>query len=358
MDPDLPLTGAGSGISSLFSWTPVNADFGNYIVTYVVVDSLGLSDTCTVDITVDTLVNNPPVCDITPGTSFDIFVGEFLTFDVTATDPDPGDVLTLEMFPGDDLPMGATMTPAISPMPLVGPSPLSSIFEWTPALGQEGIYLFGYLITDSLGSQTFCKVDITVNPDSIPPLCELTNIDPGPPFTIEVTVQDGESGIAAINVITANNAILTIPPFTPGTNDPVIVTAEKINQSQSATVVLEVVDGAGNTTVCDPVYQTISATIPDGFALKQNFPNPFNPSTAIYFDVAAGNGGAVNVSLKIYDVTGREVKTLVNEAMQPGKYSVEWDATNNHGNTVAGGIYIYRMVTGDFVATRKMVLLK
>jgi flagellar hook assembly protein FlgD len=74
--------------------------------------------------------------------------------------------------------------------------------------------------------------------------------------------------------------------------------------------------------------------------------------------VAAGNGGAVNVSLRIYDVTGREVKALVNEAMQPGKYSVEWDATNNRGNTVAGGIYIYRMVAGDFVATRKMVLLK
>jgi hypothetical protein len=250
MDPTLPLTGAGSGISSLFSWTPTNADFGNHTVTYIVVDTLGLSDTCTVDIMVDTLVNNPPVCEITPGTSFNIFVGQFLTFDVNATDPDP-----LDMFPGDVLPAGATMTP---PLPIVGPSPVSSAFEWTPATGQEGIYIFGYQITDSLGSQTFCKVDITVNPDTIPPLCELTNIDPGPPFTIEVTVQDGESGIVAINVVTANNVILTIPSFTPGTNDPIIVTAEKINQSQSATVVLEVVDGAGNSTVCDPVYQTTS----------------------------------------------------------------------------------------------------
>jgi hypothetical protein len=251
-----------------------------------------------------------PGCTITPGTSFNIFVGEFLTFDVTAT--------------GDVLPPGATMTPAILP-PLVGPSPLSSTFEWTPAVGQEGIYLFGYLITDSLGNQTFCKVDITVKPDTIPPLCEVTNIDPGPPFTIEVTIQDNESGVAAINVVFSNNAIITIPPFTPGTNNPIIVTAEKIDQTQSATVVLEVVDVAGNTTLCDPVTQRI---------------------------------GAVDVAIKVYDITGREVITLVNKPMEPGRYSVQWDATNNHGETVAGGIYVYRMVAGDFVATRKMLLLK
>jgi hypothetical protein len=97
-----------------------------------------------------------------------------------------------------------------------------------------------------------------VKPDTIPPLCEVTNIDPGPPFTIEVTIQDNESGVAAINVVFSNNAIITIPPFTPGTNNPIIVTAEKIDQTQSATVVLEVVDVAGNTTLCDPVTQRIS----------------------------------------------------------------------------------------------------
>jgi hypothetical protein len=242
--------------------------------------------------------------------------------------------------------------------PLVGPSPLSSTFEWTPAVGQEGIYLFGYLITDSLGNQTFCKVDITVLPDTIPPLCEVTNIDPGPPFTIEVTIQDNESGVAAINVVFSNNAIITIPPFTPGTNDPIIVTAEKIDQTQSATVVLEVVDVAGNTTLCDPVTQRISAVIPQGFSLKQNFPNPFNPATTIHFDIPASNSGAVDVAIKVYDIIGREVITLVNKPMEPGRYSVQWDATNSHGETVAGGIYVYRMVTGNFVATRKMLLLK
>ncbi|MFQ5585195.1 MAG: FlgD immunoglobulin-like domain containing protein, partial [Calditrichia bacterium] len=64
------------------------------------------------------------------------------------------------------------------------------------------------------------------------------------------------------------------------------------------------------------------------------------------------------VSIKVYDLTGREIKTLINEPMQPGRYSVKWDGTNNRGISVAGGVYIYRMVAGDFVQTRKMVLMK
>jgi hypothetical protein len=340
-------------------FTPDLSQVGSHIVTvtFTATDDGTPPGVTVVDLTI-IVFDNPPVCEITPGTSFNIYVGEFLTFDVTATDPDPGDVLTLEMFPGDVLPMGATMTPAISPTPLVGPSPLSSAFEWIPDPGQEGIYLFGYMITDSLGNQTFCKVDITVHPDSTQPQCEITNIDPGPPFTIEVTIQDNESGVAAINVVFSNNANITIPPFTPGTNDPIIVTAEKIDQTQSATVVLEVVDVAGNTTLCDPVTQRISAAVPQGFALRQNFPNPFNPATNIHFDIPASNSGAVDVAIKVYDITGREVITLVNKPMEPGRYQVQWDATNSRGETVAGGIYVYRMVAGDFVATRKMLLLK
>jgi hypothetical protein len=292
-----------------------------------------------------------PMCTITPGTSFNVFVGETVIFDVTATGG--SEPLTIDLFPGDMLPPGA-----VQPLPVTGPSPLTSTFEWTPDCAQAGIYLFGYMITDSLGNRSFCEVDITVNPDTISPLCEVTNINPGPPFTIEVTIQDNESGVAAINIVFSNNANITIPPFTPGTNDPIIVIAEKIDQTQSATVVLEVCDLCGNCTLCDPVTQRISAVVPQGFALRQNFPNPFNPATNIHFDIPASNNGAVDVAIKVYDITGREVITLVNKPMEPGRYSVQWDATNSRGETVAGGIYVYRMVAGDFVATRKLLLLK
>lgn len=357
MTPPLPITGSPSGIMSTFDWTPVFGQAGDYTVKYTVTDLYGRSDSCIAQITV-IQPNHAPVCTITPATSFIITEGDALTFEVTGTDPDPGDVLSLNLFTGNVLPPGATMTPSL---PITGGSGLSSTFNWTPLYGQAGIYLLKYIVTDSSGLSAFNSVDIDVQqapPDTTSPSCELTNINPGPPFTIEVTVQDTESGLNEINVLVSNNATVTVPPFTIGTREPVVVIAEKINQGNSATVVLEIKDVVGNTTQCDPVYQTISAIIPEGFALEQNFPNPFNPTTSIHFDVAAGNGGAVNVSLKIYDITGREVKTLVDDAMQPGKYSVEWDATNNRGNAVAGGIYLYRMVAGDFVSTKKFVLLK
>lgn len=251
------------------------------------------------------------------------------------------------------------MTP---PLPFSGPaSGISSVFDWIPASGQAGNYLISYMVLDDQGASSTCNVEITVNApavDTLSPSCAVTGGTPGPPATLEITIQDDESGLAQINVLIANNVSINIPPFTVGTNDPVVVVATKLDQSQTSMVLLQAFDVAGNSIICDPVYQRISTMIPEGYALKQNFPNPFNPGTRIDFDVPSGNGGAVNVSIKVYDITGREVKSLLERNMQPGQYSVEWDATNNSGATVAGGIYLYRMVAGDFVATRKMILLK
>ncbi len=85
------------------------------------------------------------------------------------------------------------------------------------------------------------------------------------------------------------------------------------------------------------------------FSLFQNYPNPFNPTTNIKFRIA--NFGFV--SLKIYDVLGREVATLVNEEKQPGEYEVEFD-----GSELASGIYFYQLKAGDFIETRKIILSK
>ncbi len=86
------------------------------------------------------------------------------------------------------------------------------------------------------------------------------------------------------------------------------------------------------------------------YSLEQNFPNPFNPSTQIKFQIAKTG----LVSLKIYDVLGREVKTLMNEEKTPGNYSVEF-TTNN---SISSGIYFYRLESGSFSQTRKMLLIK
>ena len=98
----------------------------------------------------------------------------------------------------------------------------------------------------------------------------------------------------------------------------------------------------------------INSEIPKEFSLSQNYPNPFNPVTKIKFDVPSNvKRETSNMKLIIYGVLGREVATLVNEQLKPGTYEVEWDASN-----FPSGVYYYKLTAGDFVSTRKMVLLK
>lgn len=93
---------------------------------------------------------------------------------------------------------------------------------------------------------------------------------------------------------------------------------------------------------------------PAVFALEQNVPNPFNPSTTINFSIPS----AARVDLVVYDVTGRRVATLVQHDMPAGRASVTWQGLDDRGNRVASGVYFYRLVAGSKLQTRKMVLLK
>ncbi len=91
------------------------------------------------------------------------------------------------------------------------------------------------------------------------------------------------------------------------------------------------------------------------FRLSQAYPNPFNPTTNIEFSVPK----SCDVRLEIYDTSGRIVRRLIDgERYEPGVYRVVWDGTDDHGNRVASGVYLYRMIAGEFVATKKMVLTK
>jgi hypothetical protein len=98
------------------------------------------------------------------------------------------------------------------------------------------------------------------------------------------------------------------------------------------------------------------------FALAQNYPNPFNPETRIVYSLPLTG----KVSLKIFNLLGQEVITLVNASMAPGKYVETWQGRNRAGNPVASGVYVYRLEIKDsndegvslFVRTRKMILLR
>ena len=89
--------------------------------------------------------------------------------------------------------------------------------------------------------------------------------------------------------------------------------------------------------------------LPKSYSLGQNYPNPFNPATVIKFSVPRGQ----HVTLKVYDLLGREVATLVNEAKSAGTYTVEFDASQ-----LTSGIYMYRIQAGKFSSTKKMILLR
>jgi hypothetical protein len=107
-----------------------------------------------------------------------------------------------------------------------------------------------------------------------------------------------------------------------------------------------------------PVSVNDEIVIPQNLELHQNYPNPFNPSTKIKFTVAkspipGGDGRGGLITIKVYDVLGNEVATLVNEEKQAGVYEVEWNAGN-----VPSGVYFYQLKTGSIVQSKKMLLLK
>lgn len=100
---------------------------------------------------------------------------------------------------------------------------------------------------------------------------------------------------------------------------------------------------------------------PVQFRLSQNYPNPFNPSTNIQYAVSSlptGQAGRQFVSLKVYDVLGNEVATLVNEEKPVGSYEIDFSVGQNSILSLSSGIYFYRLQAGSFVETKKMVLLK
>ncbi len=95
-------------------------------------------------------------------------------------------------------------------------------------------------------------------------------------------------------------------------------------------------------------------TIPDVFALHNNYPNPFNPITNIKYDVPELS----DVKIDIYNIAGNKIKTLVSREHQPGRYKIQWNATNEQGAPVATGMYIYKIRANDFISVKKLLLMK
>ncbi|MGB5528591.1 MAG: T9SS type A sorting domain-containing protein, partial [Ignavibacteriaceae bacterium] len=159
---------------------------------------------------------------------------------------------------------------------------------------------------------------------------------------INYVTENGIGRFGDFNIpLTANTSHTFVPDWTNLTNSQLVV----------------LVDIGNNGTIDDTLY--ISNTVdvedhgslltPDSYNLAQNYPNPFNPSTSIQYAISSRQF----VSLKVYDVLGNEIATLVNEEKDRGVYTVNFDATS-----LASGIYLYRIQAGSFTETKKMILMK
>jgi len=171
-------------------------------------------------------------------------------------------------------------------------------------------------------------------------------------FTIESNLTDGNLLFAGAGSLPdGQNNVLATLQFTlnenfSGTETTVSMNQIRFNENEI------IVNGASATLT--EVLSVDDIVTPEVFALHQNYPNPFNPTTTLRYDLPEDS----QVKIMIYDLMGREVKSLVNIQQNAGYKAVVWDATNNLGQPVSAGMYLYRISAGDFYSVKKMVLLK
>ncbi len=209
---------------------------------------------------------------------------------------------------GDNVPPGAFTRLAPVDSSTVSATPVE--FNWTRSIDPDGDSVWYELSLTVNAAETTLNVgDTAVALDLSPLVLPLGSWD----VTWEVLAFDGEDTTTASN----GEGLFTLD-LTTGVDDPAV------------------------------------DNLPTQFALRQNYPNPFNPATAIAYDVPRRS----YVSIRVYNLLGREVRVLVQEEVPAGFHSIAWNGTDNRGRSVASGIYLYRIRAGDYVATRKMMLLK
>ena len=98
---------------------------------------------------------------------------------------------------------------------------------------------------------------------------------------------------------------------------------------------------------------TDGSTLPSAFALRPNIPNPFRTGTQIRFELPVD----LSVTLEIFDIAGRRVRTLVQDHFPAGSHTAAWDGADNQGRDVSAGVYLYRLRAGSFESTHRMILL-
>ncbi|MFH2049899.1 MAG: T9SS type A sorting domain-containing protein, partial [bacterium] len=131
---------------------------------------------------------------------------------------------------------------------------------------------------------------------------------------------------------------------------------QRLFELEGEFVISDAVVSDMNFNAISPVITSAGKTagLPGQFRLDQNYPNPFNPTTEIVFSIPQD----AKVSLEVFNIMGQRVKTLIDEMLNAGEHTVEWDSRNSSGQSVSSGIYFYKLNAGDQTDSKKMMLLK
>lgn len=318
--------------------------------------------------------NRKPSVSLPGGQSYSMFENDTLKLTASISDPDSAESLVVWFYYSVN---GVSYNITL-PQHVTFRNP---VFQFTPDTSQAGLYRFMLRVVDHAGAHDSLRFTVEVQDRPAAPVrrCDC-NLDG------YITIRDIIAFMLLLRNDPSNQALDWNGDGTRDFSDVLAfardLTAGRCPDAAVAALLASVEEPEGSLPITgedaawveaalagikfDPDLEndlrtelatvTRAAGLPKSFSLLQNSPNPFNPSTVIAFDVPEGGEG--KVSLKVFDLRGRMLNTLLDGVMQPGRHAVFWDGRDSNGRELASGVYLYRLSVQGWSQTRKMVLLR
>jgi len=316
---------------------------GEEEIQFIATDPGGLSDSASILITVAE-VNDPPVLLVTEK-NYTFNEDETLRVDVSQWARDrEDDIHALQWFFGPDTNINGFVDNDLKA-------------HFIPALNWYGKDTLNFSIADTDSAKAWGKIYLTVKPVNDAPVITYmypagdTSLTESDSLTFRIEYFDVDNDDIAVSWLLGDSLKSKENHFTFHNN---FAGREMRTVKLMLTDYYEIVTRTWKVTFGTSTSINSGFEIPSDWELFQNFPNPFNNSTTIKFSVPY----ASRIVLDIYDLQGRKVKSLINADYGPGEFSIFWNGTNNHGVTVATGVYLMKLQGKDFIVARKILFLK
>lgn len=342
---NLPTGASFNNATGTFSWTPGQTQSvgSPYSVTFIAKDNRGGLDAETIDITVLNANNPPRIASFSPQTLEMPFIkGTNLVFQVTVEDLDnesPAYTWLLFEGPGDD--SGELVS-------------TSQSYTMNTSNRDHATYVVQIRVTDGQDADTLrWYIDLITSVDLASFSGNFEGFD-GVHISWSTSRETDNTGFDVSRSTSENGTYEKVTSKLIPSSDKGEYSFVDNSAKAGGTYYyrLEDVNINGVRTEHGPI--SIKITAPEKFELSQNYPNPFNPETKIRYQLPS----ASLVQIRIFDVLGREVKTLINQDVEAGYHIETWNALNNDGVRVSSGVYYYYIRAGEFKITKKMLLMK